>query len=74
VIAGVGFALAMSAEGRAPGPNEHNPHREQARARASEMAELVESLDAKSAKAKIEDAYDGAVRTHELGFPASRTR
>ena len=46
----------------------------EARARAACIQELLTSLPAKSTREKLEAVYDGAVHTHEIGFPGSKAR
>ncbi|KAG8463873.1 hypothetical protein KFE25_000041 [Diacronema lutheri] len=72
----VGAALAGSA-GRTPPPGElpsANPHRDTARERAAAIRELLAAQEDMPAAEKIGRAYDGAVNTHEIGFPRSRVR
>jgi hypothetical protein len=73
-----GGTLAAFAAGRPPIelPNSSSAgiHRQLGRARAEEIRKLLASLPSKTAQEKLEDAYDGAVRTHEIGFPESRVR
>lgn len=49
-----------------------HPETMAARKRALAITELVERLPEKSGRQKLEDAVDGAVQTHEIGFPASK--
>ncbi len=41
-------------------------------ARAAAIGRLLEELPKKSLAEKLESAYDGAVRTHNIGFPTRR--
>ena len=37
------------------------------------IQQLLKDVQTKSTKQCIEDAFDGAVKTHEIGFPQTRT-
>ena len=41
-------------------------------ARAAAIGRLLEELPKKSLAEKLESAYDGAVRSHNIGFPTRR--
>ncbi|KAJ1628476.1 hypothetical protein T492DRAFT_1018202 [Pavlovales sp. CCMP2436] len=72
-LVGVGAALAAAAASKVtPANPADNPYLAEGRARAGKMNELLASLPAKSTRDKVSDAYDAAVRTHEIGFPYSK--
>jgi hypothetical protein len=41
------------------------------RKQAAQIAQLLEDLEKKSTREKIEDAYTAATHTHDIGFPSS---
>lgn len=75
LVVGGGTLTAIAAARPPPKtPATASTHRQQGRERAEDIRVLLESLPSKTAREKLEDAYDGAVRTHEIGFPKSAVR
>jgi hypothetical protein len=48
-------------------------HHATAKEQAEHINRMLMNLKTKSFREKIDDAYDGAVKTHEIGFPSSVT-
>lgn len=74
-LVAVGASMATLAGQRQPLDSPmSNPYAEKGRERADAIRNLVAEQADMDWRAKVERAYDGAVRTHEIGFPASRPR
>lgn len=58
------------------GSNGGSPHPERSagRDRAAAMVQVVAETRSQPARQRVEAAYDGAVSTHEIGFPSSSKR
>ena len=77
VVAGVAFAVDNTIQKRNVGPALNDlPKPTKADNGSSQKAieEMLKSLDKKTTKEKLESVYDCAVKTHEIGFPQSRSR
>ncbi|KAJ1443747.1 hypothetical protein B484DRAFT_414382 [Ochromonadaceae sp. CCMP2298] len=48
-----------------------NPQAKHVRDSKEAMASLLLDLEHKSFRDKVNDAYDGAIKTHEIGFPVT---
>lgn len=67
-------ALSMAVAGRRTPPPDlpmANPYVAKSRERLAAIEELVKEQPGMTTRDKIERAYDGAVHTHEIGFPDS---
>jgi hypothetical protein len=76
VVAGVAFAVDTAIQSRSGGPDlsAFSKPTEAGIERRKAVEEILKSLDSKTTKEKIESIYDGAVKTHEIGFPQSRSK
>ena len=43
-----------------------------AREQSAKIGQLIDDLKTKSTREKLEGAFDGAVRTHSIGFPQQK--
>mmetsp|Transcript_30916 Transcript_30916/g.69455 ORF Transcript_30916/g.69455 Transcript_30916/m.69455 type:complete len:89 (+) Transcript_30916:198-464(+) len=46
----------------------------QGKKQAEQIQEILKQLPKKSSAEKIEAAYDGALRTHSIGFPSTKSQ
>ena len=76
VIAGVAFAVDIAIQRRSDIPvlnDLSKPTKADIESRKA-VKEMLQSLDKKTTKEKLESVYDCAVKTHEIGFPQSLSK
>lgn len=54
------------------GPRPTRPEAQAGRQRAAAMEGVIRETQQKPVRQRVEDAFDGAVNTHEIGFPSSK--